>query len=47
MNLLINILNALTALGFFSGKIRRYYTTLFGTISTLIWWKILIDKNKD
>lgn len=47
MGILINILNSLTALGFFSGKISRYYITLFGTISTLIWWKMYINKNKN
>ena len=38
----INILNAFTALGFFSGAYPRYFTVLFGVFSTLIWWFIYL-----
>lgn len=41
----INVLNAFTALGFFSGVYKRYYTVFFGVISTLIWWFIYLNLN--
>ena len=44
INLAINIMNILTAHGFVYGKYKRYYTVLFGTISTFLWWFVKINK---
>lgn len=44
LKVLINIMNGLAALGFFSGLFPRYFNVLMGFITTLIWWYIFLQK---